>query len=371
MDPDLYHHLSCQDVGGVRECLSNWGNRRTSGWWMRDGRKTTPLHMACEGSNQDMVLELLRHPEIGRHINDASEDVNETPLHVAAAHSTPNIIRILLDAGANILERSADLSMPFHIACSRGSMETCEELLRRGSPLEAQDGLERTPLLCAASSGRHDITAWLLKEGASQSAIDTRGNSALALSIKLPDTATAVVLLENGADATSTDGRGRSCLANACLQGEEALVKMMLDAMARSGQRISDGGGSALHDAACGGYKGIVQLLISRRARELGISVSRRRSQGQGSTALHAAVFSGRWDIAADLLAAGADVNSVNCMRQAPLHIAAGVGGLECVKILLRRKADPNMKDDRGRTPLFCELLALARVEVPLPFARG
>lgn len=173
-----------------------------------------------------------------------------TPLHEAAGSSSPEVIRLLLDAGADISSSSGDLSTAFHIACSRGRPETCVELLRRGSLLEARDGQGMTPLLRAAANGRAEVTRWLLEEGADPAAVDIHHNTALALSCRATGRLDAArALLDAGADVLEENADGSSCVSLAAISGRTELLDMMLAAMASSGQRFRDGGGNVLYDA--------------------------------------------------------------------------------------------------------------------------
>jgi uncharacterized protein len=70
------------------------------------------------------------------------------------------------------------------------------------------------------------------------------------------------------------------------------------------------------------------------------------------TTALHLACRKPeRAQLAALLIAKGADVNASNDADQTPLHIAAG-GSPQCVRILLAAGAKPEAGDRLGRTPL-------------------
>ncbi|CAN0470025.1 unnamed protein product, partial [Hapterophycus canaliculatus] len=158
-----------------------------------------------------------------------------TPLHEAAGSSSPEVIRLLLDAGADISSLSGDLSSAFHIACSRGRLETCAELLRRGSLLEGRDGEGMTPLLRAAANGRADVTEWLLSEGADPAAVDRNSNTALALSCSCSTAGGcldgAKALLDGGADVLVQNSDGASCVSLAALSGRTELLDLLLTAM--------------------------------------------------------------------------------------------------------------------------------------------
>lgn len=357
MEPDLYRALRDKDLRRVRECVGDWGNKNRWIWWAGSGGTLTPLHVASKGSSQDILVELLRHPEIGQDINTSTDKASVTPLHVAAGSSSPDVVRLLLDAGADLASPSGDRSTAFHIACSRGRLETCAELLKRGSLLEARDGEDRTPLLRAAGNGRADVTKWLLSEGADPSAVDVHGNSSLALSCCTTSLEPAKALLDGGACAVEENAEGRSCVYLAAISGRTELLDMMLTAMVGSGQRLQDGGGGMLFDVVERGLVKVVELLASRRGQELGVNLNRRHPSKQGSTPLHAASFRGQPDIVTELLARGADASAVNDDGLTALHFACALpDSVPIVRALLKGgKADANAKDKTSCTPVYCE----------------
>eukprot|EP00752_Nemacystus_decipiens_P012789 g11325.t2 len=362
MEPDLYRALRAKDLGRVRECLRDWGKENRRVWWGvggAGGAALTPLHVGAKGSSQDILRELLKHPEIGRSINTFTDKTNVTPLHEAAGSSSPEVIRLLLDAGADISSSSGDLSTPFHIACSRGRPETCVELLRRGSLLEARDGQGMTPLLRAAANGRAEVTKWLLEEGADPAAVDVHHNTALALSCRATGRLDAArALLDAGADVLEENAEGSSCVSLAAISGRTELLDMMLAAMASSGQRFRDGGGNVLYDAVDHGLGKVVKLLTSVRCRELGISINRPNPDKQGTTPLHAACFRGQQAIVTQLLSRGAQADAADENGLRALHVACANPDSEpMVRSLLKAKANPNIADDFGCSPIYCASL--------------
>lgn len=78
----------------------------------------------------------------------------------------------------------------------------------------------------------------------------------------------------------------------------------------------------------------------------------RARDSAHNSTPLHLAVARNRLDIAAALVARGADVNAGNDVKQTPLHFAAQFGYPKAAEWLLARGADPNIRTRFGVTPL-------------------
>ena len=78
------------------------------------------------------------------------------------------------------------------------------------------------------------------------------------------------------------------------------------------------------------------------------------RRSSDGFTPLHYAAFFGTAEVAALLLAQGADPGAVaeNEMRVQPLHSAAAVQATETARLLLDAGADPNARQEGGFRPI-------------------
>lgn len=100
----------------------------------------------------------------------------------------------------------------------------------------------------------------------------------------------------------------------------------------------------------------MVKLLTSVRGRELGISANRPNPDKQGTTPLHAACFRGQQAIVMQLLSRGAQPDAADENGLRALHVACANPDSEAmVRSLLKAKANPNITDDFGCSPIYCE----------------
>jgi ankyrin repeat protein len=99
----------------------------------------------------------------------------ETPLHVVARRGHTQLVKPLLDAGAEIGARNAQHETPLHQAVARPSSDTqlVESLLDAGAEIGARNAQHETPLHLAVCYGFLDAVKVLIKRGADVNAIST------------------------------------------------------------------------------------------------------------------------------------------------------------------------------------------------------
>ena len=102
----------------------------------------------------------------------------------------------------------------------------------------------------------------------------------------------------------------------------------------------------SFHDAVDEGYLEVVK-------QHLAASPNVNAKDVNGSTPLYIAAGRGHKEVAALLIANGADVNAkTNKYGWTPLHRAASEGHKEIVELLIANGANVNAKDEAGKTPL-------------------
>src|SRR6201996_5865555 len=108
--------------------------------------------------------------------NSASEDNEGKP----GAKVEPQVIRLLLEHGADVSARDDTHSTPLHLASSNGNNDAVKLLIRHGADVNAQDERHMTPLHRAASSRlafRRNVVRLLLHYGANVGAEDDKGQT--------------------------------------------------------------------------------------------------------------------------------------------------------------------------------------------------
>lgn len=122
----------------------------------------TVLHWAAEKGNAEIIRLLI---ERGADVN-APDRAKLTPLHMAAGIGALETVRHLLKAGADPNVRARDQQTPLHNACRGGNLEIAQALLAAGARLELKNEEGNTPLLVAAGHAYPTVVAALLAAGA-------------------------------------------------------------------------------------------------------------------------------------------------------------------------------------------------------------
>ena len=123
----------------------------------QDDDKTleTPLHLA----------EANGRPGHCKHVDDA-DDINHTPLHLASLYDRFEMVRLLIEHGANVNARGKYYDTPLHIASYSGDADTVRLLIKHGAEVNSEDRWHCTPLHLALLSGRAEIVQLLVEHGA-------------------------------------------------------------------------------------------------------------------------------------------------------------------------------------------------------------
>ncbi len=121
-------------------------------------------------------------------------------LSKAVERNHPQIVQLLLDAGADVNYADIYGVTPLMIASQKGYLDIAELLLQRGADVTAKSLIQQTALLCALDYGFPDIAVLLINHGANVNDIDKYNRTTLMLAASLGDSSLVSMLVEKGVD---------------------------------------------------------------------------------------------------------------------------------------------------------------------------
>lgn len=253
------------------------------------------------------VLELL----IGRGANfkvpfkhgpDFGFGNQESPLHVAAKEGNVEIIKLLIDKGADLNAKGLKYQTPLHMACPKDEVD-----IMFSGP---HGGLLK------------DLMEDIVGNGANQEAEKDRKKPTKGTSVEAMK-----LLIDSGADLEA------KCLLKFSEYGYNSYQ-------------------TALHIVSEDGHPEFVKLLIDN-----GANVNARdMDESNGRTPLHDACDKGHVDVVKILLDHGASLEAKDPMECTALHCATASNSLELVKLLLDRGANVEAKmgkEHKEHTPIL------------------
>lgn len=190
------------------------------------------------------------------------------PLLSAVRHNRLDVVKLLLDWGANIQFSYQDRQTALHLAATKGSLKILEFLIEKGADLTVPDAAGRQPLYCAVANGKTNTAeALLLTKAVHNPPVDIEGVTCLQRAVDAKYCSVIRVLNEQGVDVKSDLDSPRLvnsfCIAAWC--GHRELVEVLLDIGVLNGRK-DERGPTALHLAKKTKWLTIIHLLEERGA---------------------------------------------------------------------------------------------------------
>ncbi|CAF3681618.1 unnamed protein product [Rotaria sordida] len=285
----------------------------------------------------------------------------QTPLFCAAKEGRTDIVKYLLDRGANPRVQNHYGVSTLWIPSQKGMLQVVELLLDAGAETHIApfgnlaDELNITgwtPLYAAMKSRKFDVVKLLLKRGADSNAVTKLGSTPFLLASEICDLDVIEACVEadadldfapSGPDADNLNITGQTALFMATLKDRVDVVKFLIEKRAQVNVQNRYGVSPLLLCAESGNQE-LVQALI-----EAGANVNI-APQGElaeenflaGQTPLFGAAKKGHVEICEYLIKNGADINAITMTGATPLYTATEEGHLDAVILLIRHGADVN-----------------------------
>lgn len=238
-----------------------------------------------------------------------------------------------------------EIALPLYYAALFGLSDVLKLLLDQGADVNARSGQYGNALQAASGGGHERSVRLLLAGGAHVNAKSPSCGNALQAASEGGHEQVVKLLLDSGAYVNAQGGPYGSALESAIGNDHFTIVKLLLDAGADVAVANYDGW-TPLNYASDKGYFDIVIQLLKHGA---DVSIA----NTEGWTPLNCASDRGHLEIVKVLIENDADISTASNSGWTPLISASDSGHLDIVKLLLEKGADPAVANHDGWTPVI------------------
>ena len=225
MGTALTKAASAGDMATVRKLVEKGADVNEK---IKDGTGRTALIKAAEKGHIDIVRYLIGK---GANVNYKADMSGDTALEDAAAGGYMDLVGLLIDKGALVNNGGV---APLVAAAEKGHADVVRFLIEKGADVNVNNG-NGTALMASATGGYMDIVQLLLEKGANVNV--NVGGTALIFAARRGDTGIVRALIKKGADLNAADSTGYTALSLAEKGGHADTVRVLKDALAKTGKQ--------------------------------------------------------------------------------------------------------------------------------------
>ena len=253
----------------------------------------------------------------------------------AAERQNTDLVRTLLHGGANVNTPQVDGMTALHWAVYHDDIETVTALVSASADPDAANRYGVPPLSLAAANANTAVVEALLEAGADATASLSGGETVLMTAARTGNVDVVNALLERGANPNARESREQTALMWAAAEGHTPVVEVLLDAGADAHAKLRSGF-SPLFFAVRGGHIHTTRALLNtgldasdeltrvKEGPDAAVNNASYRPVDEGMSPLLLAVRNGHFELAVELIKAGADPNDQRT-GFAPLHTMSWV----------------------------------------------
>jgi ankyrin repeat protein len=357
VDEERYTPLFAAVRGAHSSCVEVLVNARANLESKTKPLECTPLGWLCcvePNLNRPILQMLLRG---GANVNAYQFDAisrSMSPLHFAVLGDRTDAVEWLLANGANVHVHDADGDPPVLVACVADHPECCRLLLGAKADANTTKDDGTTLLNAAAHGGSTECVQLLLEHGAAQTMnkMDRIGTHAMHWACQDAYPKILELLCKAKADVENKNGKGGSPLMLALAYEEDRkdvkleCVRILIEHKVDVNAIDPRDGESALGYVSKKGSIEAAELLL-----KAGATATIGRMDHRGAHPMHWACQEANPPLLKLLIEAKGNVEQPNGKGGTPLMLATcdpGPRNVECLRMLLKAKADPNQLDHDG-----------------------
>lgn len=315
----------------------------------------TPLYLASRWNQIEVVKLYLGHSPILELEIPISEEAPHfdgmTALTVAADCGNTEIMRLLLEAGANVnhLTTRNNFPLQYYLIRNHPTEDGLRTLLEYNPNLDLKDDDDDVALNCLTSTTPVSLIRLMVNAGAKLEIANNQGYTPLCMAVTKENYDVAKYLLSKKAQTNNIRGHRGGPLHLACLQGSLSLVKLLIENGADVNLADESIAGTPLQSACLGGAKEENTHVIKYLSENPKVHIN--MDGGGLGYAINSACLECSPEIVSLLIGKGAKTDVEDKMRRKPFHIAS-FRTLDHIKALDPTPQDLLAADVTGRTPL-------------------
>ena len=314
----IFFSLDYDSFMACRAVCKAWNQLHSSELYQKEQKKMLVekkenQEKLCKYSEEGNVEEVRKIISCGISPNFSADGFGITPLIYASKHGHEDLVKLLLNMGADPNLANQRGCTPLHFAV--GNFGTVKFVV--------------------------GTVKLLLEARADPDKADENGNTPLNCGTMFSRTESVKLLLEAGGEPKTANKKGETPLYWAAVHGHKGLVKFLIDRGAKLNAATNTREETPLHMAAAYRHIDVVQLLLNAGA-------DPDVKNDVGSTPLHFGALSGCQYVVKKLLNAGANPNQENFEGESPLHLAKEYGNKKNVVKLLKKK-EMKQKKEKGK----------------------